>query len=172
MPHLACRTSGSAPSRTGHSSVIAIRTDCISQLPVPLTELRSSIPTSRDWLSTRPRCGRVSEPARTSRHGASWSWTRGRRRGRRAARQRHRLRHPPDAPADWHRGVLPERVVAAQEPGVGGEGPALAPVRAYLLGRAGGNCQPQMTVMRFHDCHRRDLVVYNSFNSYRRRNTS
>ena len=51
-------------------------------------------------------------------------------RRRRPARQPHRLRHPHDAPADRHRGAVPERALPAQEPRQRHEAAARAALRA------------------------------------------
>jgi len=51
-------------------------------------------------------------------------------RRRRPARERDRLRGPHHAPSQRHRGVLPERALAAPQPRHGDEDPAGPPVRA------------------------------------------
>src|SRR5690606_8236228 len=55
----------------------------------------------------------------------------------RAARQRHRFRRPHHPSAHRHRRVVPERAIAAQEPGCGDEGAQGAPVRPEAAGAAG-----------------------------------
>src|SRR5207245_11140662 len=51
-------------------------------------------------------------------------------RSRRTACQRDRFGGPRHAPADRDRRLLPERALAAPQPGYGDEGPALPPLRS------------------------------------------
>ena len=57
----------------------------------------------------------------------------------RAARQRHRLGGAHHAPADGHRRVVPERAIAAPEPGQGDADPRRAPRRTAARGTAQGD---------------------------------